>query len=166
MPCACALLQVLAQPNVDSTRTSSNDLIEIMNDLGIEAVRNALLKELRSVIEFDGSYVNYRHLAILCEVGQWHARRSGIAAAYPACAVLLLVASAISCGCVPACWPNSCLRATQQHMHMHRPCNALTHLLPAPSPLPAGDDLPRLPDGHHAPRHQPHREQPPGAVLL
>jgi hypothetical protein len=40
-----------------------------MNDLGIEAVRNALLRELRSVIEFDGSYVNYRHLAILCEVG-------------------------------------------------------------------------------------------------
>ena len=32
------------------------------------AVRNALLKELRGVIEFDGSYVNYRHLAILCEV--------------------------------------------------------------------------------------------------
>ena len=72
-PGAHALLQVLAQPNVDSTRTSSNDLIEIMNDLGIEAVRNALLKELRSVIEFDGSYVNYRHLAILCEVRHWHA---------------------------------------------------------------------------------------------
>ncbi len=67
--CSCAAPQVLAQPSVDSSRTSSNDLIEIMNDLGIEAVRNALLRELRSVIEFDGSYVNYRHLAILCEVG-------------------------------------------------------------------------------------------------
>ena len=36
--------------------------------LGVEAVRQALLGELRSVIEFDGSYVNYRHLAILCDV--------------------------------------------------------------------------------------------------
>jgi hypothetical protein len=27
------------------------------------------LQEMRGVIEFDGSYVNYRHLAILCEVG-------------------------------------------------------------------------------------------------
>ena len=26
------------------------------------------LQEMRGVIEFDGSYVNYRHLAILCEV--------------------------------------------------------------------------------------------------
>jgi DNA-directed RNA polymerase II subunit RPB1 len=32
------------------------------------AVRNTLLRELRGVIEFDGSYVNYRHLAILVEV--------------------------------------------------------------------------------------------------
>ena len=30
--------------------------------------RQQLLVELRSVIEFDGSYVNYRHLAILCDV--------------------------------------------------------------------------------------------------
>eukprot|EP00877_Chromochloris_zofingiensis_P013598 jgi/Chrzof1/8492/Cz03g13040.t1 len=62
------LIQVLAYPGVDHTRTTSNDLIEIIEVLGIEAVRLALLKELRSVIEFDGSYVNYRHLAILCDV--------------------------------------------------------------------------------------------------
>ncbi|KAL0366611.1 UNVERIFIED_CONTAM: DNA-directed RNA polymerase II subunit RPB1 [Sesamum radiatum] len=30
-------------------------------------VRKALLDELRVVISFDGSYVNYRHLAILCD---------------------------------------------------------------------------------------------------
>ncbi|GBF99636.1 DNA-directed RNA polymerase II subunit 1-like, partial [Raphidocelis subcapitata] len=62
------LLQVLAHPGVDATRTMSNDLVEIINDLGIEAVRQALMRELRNVIEFDGSYVNYRHLAILCDV--------------------------------------------------------------------------------------------------
>jgi len=54
------LLQVLSYPGVDPTRTMSNDLVEIINDLGIEAVRQALLRELRNVIEFDGSYVNYR----------------------------------------------------------------------------------------------------------
>ncbi len=36
--------------------------------LGIEASRAALLKEVRKVIEFDGSYVNYRHLALLIDI--------------------------------------------------------------------------------------------------
>ncbi|KAF6257604.1 hypothetical protein COO60DRAFT_1622218 [Scenedesmus sp. NREL 46B-D3] len=62
------LMGVLPQPNVDASRTMSNDLIEIIQDLGVEACRQALLRELRNVIEFDGSYVNYRHLAILCDV--------------------------------------------------------------------------------------------------
>eukprot|EP00208_Stichococcus_sp_RCC1054_P006669 CAMPEP_0206139996 /NCGR_PEP_ID=MMETSP1473-20131121/7953_1 /ASSEMBLY_ACC=CAM_ASM_001109 /TAXON_ID=1461547 /ORGANISM="Stichococcus sp, Strain RCC1054" /LENGTH=969 /DNA_ID=CAMNT_0053533969 /DNA_START=9 /DNA_END=2918 /DNA_ORIENTATION=- len=63
-----ALLKVMAHKDVDATRTVSNHLIEIIEVLGIEAARNALMKEMRGVIEFDGSYVNYRHLAILCEV--------------------------------------------------------------------------------------------------
>jgi DNA-directed RNA polymerase II subunit RPB1 len=62
------LLEVMAHPDVDFTRTTSNHLIEVIQVLGIEAVRNTLLRELRGVIEFDGSYVNYRHLAILVEV--------------------------------------------------------------------------------------------------
>lgn len=36
--------------------------------LGIEAVRKALEREINHVISFDGSYVNYRHLALLCDV--------------------------------------------------------------------------------------------------
>jgi len=62
------LLNVLANKDVDPTRTFSNDINEIADVLGIEACRNSLMKELRRVIEFDGSYVNYRHLAILCDV--------------------------------------------------------------------------------------------------
>ena len=62
------LLEVMNHEDVDFTRTTSNHLIEVIQVLGIEAVRNTLLKELRGVIEFDGSYVNYRHLAILVEV--------------------------------------------------------------------------------------------------
>ena len=36
--------------------------------LGIEAVRKAVEKEMHHVISFDGSYVNYRHLALLCDI--------------------------------------------------------------------------------------------------
>ncbi|GJN39639.1 hypothetical protein PR202_gb28770 [Eleusine coracana subsp. coracana] len=61
------LLAVMCHEDVDATRTTSNHLIEVIEVLGIEAVRRALLDELRVVISFDGSYVNYRHLAILCD---------------------------------------------------------------------------------------------------
>jgi len=61
------MLAVMCHEDVDATRTTSNHLIEVIEVLGIEAVRKALLDELRVVISFDGSYVNYRHLAILCD---------------------------------------------------------------------------------------------------
>ncbi|GMF25445.1 unnamed protein product [Phytophthora lilii] len=62
------LLDVMCYPQVDATRTISNDIVEIIQVLGIEAVRRALLNEIRQVISFDGAYVNYRHLACLCDV--------------------------------------------------------------------------------------------------
>ena len=48
------LLEVLCHPDVDATRTISNHLVEVIDVLGIEAGRGALLKEVRGVIEFDG----------------------------------------------------------------------------------------------------------------
>ena len=36
--------------------------------LSIEAARAAVMKEMRNVIEFDGSYVNYRYVALLCDL--------------------------------------------------------------------------------------------------
>ena len=62
------LLDVLCFPQIDATRTISNDIVEIIQVLGIEAVRRALLNEIRQVISFDGAYVNYRHLASLADV--------------------------------------------------------------------------------------------------
>ena len=53
-PCPLAP-QVLSHPEVDATRTVSNHLVEIIDVLGIEAARLALLREMRGVIEFDGS---------------------------------------------------------------------------------------------------------------
>ncbi|KAK5240421.1 DNA-directed RNA polymerase II core subunit rpo21, partial [Exophiala xenobiotica] len=41
---------------------------EIFEVLGIEATRAAILRELTQVLSFDGSYVNARHLGILCDV--------------------------------------------------------------------------------------------------
>uniref|UniRef100_A0A0D9X0A0 DNA-directed RNA polymerase n=1 Tax=Leersia perrieri TaxID=77586 RepID=A0A0D9X0A0_9ORYZ len=63
-----ANLLVAIHEDVDATRTTrSSHFIEVIEVLGIEAVRRALLDELRVVVSFDGSAVNYRHLAILCD---------------------------------------------------------------------------------------------------
>merc|ERR1711865_266924 len=66
------LMGVLGIDYIDATRTTSNDIIEVFVSLGIEGVRGALLSELRNVISFDGSYVNYRHLACLVDVMTMH----------------------------------------------------------------------------------------------
>jgi DNA-directed RNA polymerase II subunit RPB1 len=44
---------------------STNDVTEIFDVLGIEAVRKAIEREINEVISFSGLYVNYRHLG--CE---------------------------------------------------------------------------------------------------
>ncbi|KAF1745139.1 hypothetical protein MXB_4093 [Myxobolus squamalis] len=62
------LAKVLSQKEVDTTRTTSNDVCEIFATLGVEAARRAVEREIKHVISFDGSYVNYRHLALLCDV--------------------------------------------------------------------------------------------------
>ncbi|KAJ2456851.1 DNA-directed RNA polymerase II core subunit rpo21 [Coemansia sp. RSA 2424] len=62
------LKEVLWQDHVDAKRTYSNHPIEILEVLGIEAARGAILREARGVIESGGSYVNYRHLALLVDL--------------------------------------------------------------------------------------------------
>ena len=61
------LLEIFQNNNIDIKRTLSNDIYEIYDLLGIEAARNVLLSEIREVIEGSGSYVNYRHLILLCD---------------------------------------------------------------------------------------------------
>ena len=63
-----AFAKVLAIPGVDTSRTYTNRFMEIFQVFGIEATRSALLRELTAVLAFDGSYVNHRHLALLCDV--------------------------------------------------------------------------------------------------
>ncbi|OWZ54006.1 DNA-directed RNA polymerase II subunit RPB1 [Cryptococcus neoformans 125.91] len=62
------LKAVMAVDGVNAFRTYSNNCYEVYETLGIEAARNALYKELNGVIEMGGSYVNYRHLALLCDL--------------------------------------------------------------------------------------------------
>ena len=59
------LSEILSNPNIDSTRTISNDIREIYDVLGIEAARNALYHELVNVTG-EGS-MNYRHLSLLID---------------------------------------------------------------------------------------------------
>lgn len=61
-------IAVMGHEDVDFTRTVSNDIVETFEVLGIEAVRATLLNEIRTVISFDGAYVNYRHLSVLVDV--------------------------------------------------------------------------------------------------
>jgi DNA-directed RNA polymerase II subunit RPB1 len=63
-----SLQKVLSMKDVDYRRTYTNDIIEIFKVLGIEGVRKAIEREITHVISYDGSYVNYRHLALLCDV--------------------------------------------------------------------------------------------------
>lgn len=62
------LFEVFRLPEVDFTRSMSNDINEIYDCLGVEAVRKALINEVRSVLRPYDIYVNYRHVAILCDV--------------------------------------------------------------------------------------------------
>jgi DNA-directed RNA polymerase II subunit RPB1 len=59
---------VLHVPGIDPYRTYTNSFGEIFETLGIEAVRASMARELWSVLSFDGSYVNHRHLALLVDV--------------------------------------------------------------------------------------------------
>lgn len=63
-----SLMKVLSERDVDPVRTFSNDICEIFQVLGIEAVRKCIEKEMNNVLQFYGLYVNYRHLALLCDV--------------------------------------------------------------------------------------------------
>jgi len=61
------LLDVLGLDFIDSSRTLSNDIVEIYNVLGIEAARQAIYNELVEVVEFDGTYINYHNYSVLVD---------------------------------------------------------------------------------------------------
>ena len=62
------ILNVFNSLYVDFTNTYSNDIIEIYNTLGIEAARTLLIEQITEVIEYEGSYINDRHIELLCDI--------------------------------------------------------------------------------------------------
>ena len=61
------MMDVLALGYIDAKRTISNNIIEIYNVFGIEAARQTIYNELAEVIEFDGTYINFHHMSLLCD---------------------------------------------------------------------------------------------------
>ncbi|MGP6207355.1 DNA-directed RNA polymerase subunit A'' [Cuniculiplasma sp. SKW3] len=62
------LRQVLEIEEIDSTRTTTNDIIEIANVLGIEAARNAILNEIKDTLHEQSLEVDERHLMVVADM--------------------------------------------------------------------------------------------------
>lgn len=59
------LIDIFQLPEIDTTRTISNDVIEISKILGIEAARSTMIGEMNNVFDKYSIYVNARHMGIL-----------------------------------------------------------------------------------------------------
>jgi DNA-directed RNA polymerase II subunit RPB1 len=59
------LLHVLALDYIDTERTYSNNIMETLEVLGIEAARKCLFNEICEA--FDSTYINHHHIALLCD---------------------------------------------------------------------------------------------------
>ncbi len=62
------LKDVLALPEVDPTRTFSNDIHETYAVLGIEAARKSIINEVYKVIEAQGLNINVRHIMLVADI--------------------------------------------------------------------------------------------------
>ena len=61
------LREVLQLKEVDSSKTTSNDIFEISSVLGIEAARKAIIDEVFKVIENQGLNVDVRHVMLVAD---------------------------------------------------------------------------------------------------
>jgi DNA-directed RNA polymerase subunit A" len=61
------LADVLSLNEVDSERTTTNDIFEIENLLGVEAARQAIINEVYKVIEAQGLNVDARHIMLVAD---------------------------------------------------------------------------------------------------
>ena len=59
--------EVLRIEEVDHTRTTTNDIREIYETLGIEAARNRLIEEMHSTLKEQGLDVDIRHLILVAD---------------------------------------------------------------------------------------------------
>ncbi|MEM0139461.1 MAG: DNA-directed RNA polymerase subunit A'' [Ferroplasma sp.] len=62
------LREVLNMEGVDAVKTTTNDIIEIENVLGIEAARNAIYREAENTLSEQGLNVDKRHLMLVADM--------------------------------------------------------------------------------------------------
>ncbi len=62
-----ALKKVLKVEGVDSRRTTTNNINEISDVLGIEAARNAIIEEMASTLDEQGLDVDPRHITLIAD---------------------------------------------------------------------------------------------------
>lgn len=61
------LKEVFKVEEVDASRTTSNDIMEVSNVLGIEAARNAIIQEIMKVLNAQGLSVDFRHVMLIAD---------------------------------------------------------------------------------------------------
>jgi len=61
------LLGLCGLPYLDGNNITSNSIREVFAVLGIEAARQTIFNEIVEVMEYDGTYINYHHLGLLCD---------------------------------------------------------------------------------------------------
>jgi len=61
------LLELMSLDYIDRYKVISNDIREVYDVLGIEAARQAIFDEISETLEFEGTYINYHHLSLLCD---------------------------------------------------------------------------------------------------
>jgi len=61
------LKEILSMHGVDIKGTVSDDIWEIYNVYGVEAVRIFLIGEITRILSFDGTYINPRHISLLVD---------------------------------------------------------------------------------------------------
>ena len=62
------LAKVLDIPGVDGDRTTTNNIFEIYNTLGIEATRKALINEILLTLDEQGLEVDIRHISLVADL--------------------------------------------------------------------------------------------------
>ena len=65
------LAEVLKVEGVDYTRTTTNNIHEIASVLGIEAARNAIIREIMDVLRNSGLDVDIRHVMLVADIMTW-----------------------------------------------------------------------------------------------
>jgi DNA-directed RNA polymerase subunit A" len=61
------LAEVMTVPGVDPYRTTTNNIYELFEVLGIEAARNAIMREIQKVLDEQGLEVDRRHIMVLAD---------------------------------------------------------------------------------------------------